>query len=793
MDAVTVKRSARRQKSPVFAAKSGLRTDFCRSGTRKFYGFVVDASNPSQKFVVEILVDGYPIQVVRADAYAAELVKEQIGDGHYGFSCILDGSVVSDSAVVEARLANLGTVVGSPITLSESAEQASQHYNSGTVRWLGGLRFSGWISGQQPSTAGTILVDGIPITRVQPSTWQHVGSTEADARPVRAFDFHLPQRFADGNAHQLVMVDDAGEDIGGGPVGFIAYADGLREAIAGRGLMEDEGLRAQLFDRLLPMSVPLYDYEHWRERFAVLQGPPVTLTSAIIMLGAGAPEETLESLNAQIHSKWIAASLPQTEEPFGVPVALAEEFLAKDGADCDLVVFALAGTVLAPLALQRIAEAFTEFPQAQVVYGDLELQSDDGSLWPLAFPAFDYERMLEQGYCAHLFALRRDIAQRSLEAGASNLYRIFNAMLDAETVSHASIVHLPGPLATLPKLDLAAASLALSAATSTHLQRRGVAARVAMCHAGVFPAARITRAHDNPRTTIIIPTRNRHQLLRRCIESIRPAVERTQAEILIVDNDSSDPETLHYFADIERRGAKILRVPGEFNFSRINNCAAESAHGEVLCLLNNDVKAIDDQWLEEMLGRLAEPGIGAVGAMLAWPSGVVQHGGLVLGPGFTAAHAFSDRLDSDVGYTDLLCVAHECSAVTAACLVTRRRDFHAVGGMDEVRFPLNFNDVDYCLKLRASGKRVVFTPHAKLVHLGSASRGSDVRADHEERFERELQNLRAKWDVVLAADPYYNPMLSRDPIPFSALAWPPGPMTPRVNTPPVAKCVPPGI
>jgi GT2 family glycosyltransferase len=588
------------------------------------------------------------------------------------------------------------------------------------------------------------------------------------------------------------MVDDAGEDIGGAPVAFIAYADGLREAIAGRGLAEQEGLRAQLFDRLLPMSVPLSDYERWRERFAILPGQPVALAGAVIMVGTGATEDTLESLNAQTHSKWIAASLPHTEEPFGVPTGLAQGFLAKDGTDCDFVVFAPAGTLLAPSALQRIAEAFTEFPQAQVVYADLELQSDDGSVWPLAFPAFDYERMLEQGYCAHLFALRRSAAQRSLKAGASDLYRVFNAVLDGGAVSHANIVHLPGPLATLPKFDQAAASLTLSTATSAHLQRRGIPARTSIGSAGILPAVQITRTYDHPITTVIIPTRNRQQLLHSCIESIRPAVERTQTEILIVDNDSSDPDALRYLADIEQRGATVLRVPGEFNFARISNCAAEAARGEILCLLNNDVKALNDQWLEEMLSRIADPDIGAVGAMLVWPSGVVQHGGIVLGPSFTAAHAFSDRVDSDVGYTDLLRVAHECSAVTAACMVTRRRDFLTVGGMDEVRFPLNFNDVDYCLKLRANGKRIVFTPHAKLVHLGSASRGPDVRADHKERFERELQNLRAKWDVVLAADPYYSPMLSRDPIPFSALAWPPGSMAPRVNDPPVPRGVPPG-
>ena len=163
----------------------------------------------------------------------------------------------------------------------------------------------------------------------------------------------------------------------------------------------------------------------------------------------------------------------------------------------------------------------------------------------------------------------------------------------------------------------------------------------------------------------------------------------------------------------------MVRVPGTFNFARLNNLAAEAANTELLCLLNNDVKALDDGWLDEMLSRIGEPDVGAVGALLLWPSGVVQHGGVVLGTSFAADHAFKDRMDGDPGYGDLLRVAHECSSVTAACLVTRRQDYLDVGGMDEVRFPVNFNDVDYCLKLRARGQRIVFTPHAKLLHLES--------------------------------------------------------------------------
>ena len=792
MDA-PVKRLGKKKKSSPTPKSRGLQSAFYRSGERRFSGFVVDCDNPGRKFFVEILVDGYPVHVIRADAAVHELQKENIGDGCYGFSCSLQNSIVSDSAVVEARMANLGTPVGTPIVLAQPSVDAPQQPSPGAIRWLGGLRFSGWVAGRQEIATGKVLVDGNLITHIRASTWSHIRTSKEEARAIRTFDFHLPEKFADGIVHQLVVTDEAGENISGNCLTFIAYPDGFRDAVADRGVSEPDKLRAELLDRLLPRSVPFTAYQSWREGIPLSLGPSASLRAAVIMIGPGSTDDTLESLQGQTYADWSAASLPQTSEPTGFLADHARAFLLDDETNCDFAVFALAGTLFAPSALQQIASAFEKFEKAQAVYTDLDLASGDGSVWPLAFPAFDYERMLEQGYCAYLFALPRRIAERSLKAGASNLYRLFNSILDDQLAPHSDIVHIPEALGMLPEFDRAAATAGLAAAANEHLQRRDIRSRVTSSSGSVFPAIRIARALDRPRTTIVIPTRNRQQLLEDCIESIQPAIKRTNANILIVDNDSSDPDTLRYLAKIEKRGATVLRVAGEFNFPRLNNCAAKAARADILCLLNNDVKALDDRWLEEMLSRATEEDVGAVGALLVWPSGVVQHGGIVLGPSFTAMHAFSDRIDGDVGYSDLLRVAHECSAVTAACMLTRRDDFLEVGGMDEVRFPVNFNDIDYCLKLRALGKRIVFTPHAKLLHLEWASRGHDVSANDKERFERELQNLRSKWGDVLAADPYYSPMLSLDPIPFSALAWPIRPMGPRLNSPPVALQVPDGF
>jgi GT2 family glycosyltransferase len=366
-------------------------------------------------------------------------------------------------------------------------------------------------------------------------------------------------------------------------------------------------------------------------------------------------------------------------------------------------------------------------------------------------------------------------------------------MLDRCELQQRRILHLPGSLACLPKIDAKGASAQLESATLHHLHARNVEATVAAGRGEFFPAVTVVRATRRLKTTVVIPTRDRFSLLRACIESIRPALERSNADILIVDNDSADQEALEYLGGLSRRGTRILRVEGPFNFAQLNNRAVAALDSDVICLLNNDVEARTDDWLEEMLTRLSESDVGAVGALLTYPGGVVQHGGVVLGANFGAAHAFTDRLLDNPGYLDLLRVAHECSAVTAACLLTRRTDYLEVGGMDETHFGVAFNDVDYCLKLREAGKRIVFTPHARLVHAESASRGTDAQPDKRDRFERELEMLRARWGKCLLEDPSYNPQLSRDGVPYRALAWPPGPLHPRSNSPPQARDLPPGL
>jgi GT2 family glycosyltransferase len=590
------------------------------------------------------------------------------------------------------------------------------------------------------------------------------------------------------------FVRENGEDFPGSPITIVAFHDGLSQTIGQFGDLEGERPRAAQFDRLLPMAMPFSEYADWLERFPiVINGSPDAAPVAIALVGRVNPKPSLLSLRNNDFPDWVAAALPNTQGPLAFNPALLQKFLRGDANKSEYVVFTHSGSRFAPTALRRIISAFGEFPKAVAVYGDFDIDGRDGARWPIALPAFDYERMLEQGYCARLFALRRETAEEAVAAGKSDLYRLFMFALGDTGGRQEKVVHIPGSLATIAAPDAAADSQLLAQATAEHLGARNVAARITESAQALFPAARVSRSIPAGSTTIVIPVRNQLELLRSCLHSIQPAVATGEVDLMIVDNDSSDPEMLKFLEGLDGRAATVISVPGAFNFAHLNNIAAKNAKGDFLCLLNNDVKATDDQWLREMLSRMSEEDVGAVGALLLWPSGVVQHGGTVLGPNFAATHAFCDRLHTDPGYADLLRIAHECSAVTAACLLTRRRDYLDVGGMDELHFPINFNDVDYCLRLRAKGKRIVFTPHARLLHLESASRGHDTQPDRAARFARELQSLRARWGECLVADPYYNPILSLDAIPFSALAWPPRPRDARIGVAPMPVHIPPGF
>jgi len=787
---------SRRKDQKVPQAENSLQSLLERASITRFCGAVWSPSEPERRFVVEFLLDGISVELAVAGDFEPSLTRA--GDGCHGFSFQIDAEILAEASVAEVRLANLGLPVGLPIFLHDGDKFECPAVGVPPVQWLGGLRFMGAVlpnenaSGQMPVVKA--VIDGEIVAEAIPSRWKNNGLLGKEAMALAAFDLYLPRHFAEGCVHRVHFIGAGGLPLPGSPLVFAAFADGLAALVAERAAIESERLRGEMFDWLMPMSVPLSHYEHWRERLPKRAQPAdesVSYVAGVTLVGDGDVDASLASLESQTHENWVALTLPYTDRAQGFDCNALRDFLAQDAASCGFIVFATAGFHLTPDAIERFSEAFAAHPRAFIAYGDIAIRDSQGHAWPIAFSAFDYERLLEQGYCCSLFAVKREALTSSLQDKTLNLYRLFNSIVSDPVQDGA--LHLPVCFGTIADLNTISAGRALVSATTAHLRSRGIKAKVTLAHSHLFPAVRVTRQPANPSVSIIIPVRNRVDLLRKCLESIDPAVKKNAAEIIIIDNDSSDPETLAFLAGFEAPKRRVLRVAGAFNFSKLNNLAAQAVASDYLCLLNNDVRALDSLWLDELLSRCAEEDVAAVGALLIWPSGVVQHGGVVLGPNFGATHAFNDRLESDPGYADLLLVARECSAITAARLLTRRADYLAVGGLDEVFFPINFNDVDYCLKQRARGKRIIFTPHARLLHLESASRGDHQSAHRKGLFERELRSLRTRWMEALLADPSYSPLLSLDPVPYSALAWPLRTLLPRWRSLPLQADIPAGM
>ncbi len=265
-----------------------------------------------------------------------------------------------------------------------------------------------------------------------------------------------------------------------------------------------------------------------------------------------------------------------------------------------------------------------------------------------------------------------------------------------------------------------------------------------------------------PKVSVIIATRDRVELLRTCVDGVLTGTDYPHIELIIADNDSRDPETLRYMDEkAEDPRVQLVRWPHPFNYSAINNHAADFATGEYLCLLNNDIEVIERQWLGELVREAARPGVGAVGARLLYPDRSIQHAGIAIGLGNAAGHAHRALPEGEPGYFAQALVARGASAVTGACLLVAKSSFDAVGGLDEQTLAVAYNDVDLCLKLRERGLANIYTPAATLIHHESKSRGLDFAPEQVERYMRELSVLQARWGTTEVVDPWHHPRLDR--------------------------------
>ena len=309
-------------------------------------------------------------------------------------------------------------------------------------------------------------------------------------------------------------------------------------------------------------------------------------------------------------------------------------------------------------------------------------------------------------------------------------------------------------------------------AVADHLARAGTPAVVTN---GQFGVRRVQYplAEPEPLVSVIIATRDRIDLLRGIVSDAFERTDYQRLELIVVDNQTSDPETLSYLNEVSAaKNISVVSYDAPFNFSAINNQGARAAHGEVIAFVNNDVRVISRDWLREMVSHAMRREIGAVGAKLYYENDSIQHAGIILGLGGLAGYVQRYAPRDNPGHGSRLLTIQNYSAVTAACMVLRRSVFDEVAGFDEANLPVAYNDVDLCLRIRERGYRILWTPYAELYHIESASRADDLSEDERARYHRECEYLKKRWGSQLAYDPYYNPNLTIAGEDFS-LASPP--------------------
>lgn len=521
-----------------------------------------------------------------------------------------------------------------------------------------------------------------------------------------------------------------------------------------------------------------------------------------------AVQKTLDSLNGQLYRHFTCVLLDMNARDSGLNTEMQDmarevtrvaqprqaAWLAQFNATLAggkagvWVMLARAGDVFAPHALYRFACEALARPEAVVLYSDDDELDANGQRCQHRFkPDWSLTHLRSTNFLGDAVALRGgEVAKAggvSVDCCRYGSYDLLLRMVDVVgDAGDGKVAHIPAVLlhrgaAPLPEplcvgervfdpMDWNAPQWNMGKLRE-HLARNGVAGEVSETLPGCW-RVRYPLPDKPPLVSIIVPTRDEPAIIRQCVESLLEKTVYTRFEILVVDNQSADSDALAYLEQIAGYGkVRVLRYDLPFNYSAMNNMAVREARGEVVCLLNNDTEVISPGWLDEMVGHLLQSRVGVVGAKLYFPNGQIQHGGDLVGVGGVANHAHAFLQRDDPGYCNRAMVAQELSAVTGACLLTWRNLYQQLGGLNEKHLKVAFNDVDYCLRVREAGYRVMWTPHAELYHHESVSRGKDCSPEKKKRAKREVAYVRKRWKHVMQHDPFYNPNLSHERPDFS--------------------------
>lgn len=444
----------------------------------------------------------------------------------------------------------------------------------------------------------------------------------------------------------------------------------------------------------------------------------------------------------------------------------------------DYIVLADHDDIVSPNALFECAKVINDNNAVDVIYSDEDKIDMDGKRYfePHFKSDYNVDLLCSMNYICHLFVVKKDIIEqvgllRSEFDGAQDHDFIFRCCEVAQ-----QIVHIPKILyhwrchinstAENPESKMYAFEAGRKA-VEEHYKRVAIPAVVE--HAQFYGMFRTKyQWSEKPLISIVIPNKDHIEDLQKIMNSIDDKSTYRNYEFVIVENNSTEPETFEFYKELEKRAdVQVLYYEGGFNYSKINNFGVTKANGEYILLLNNDTELITPNALEEMLHICMREEVGIVGAKLCYDDDTIQHAGVVLGYGGIAGHTFIGSSRYDTGYMNRIVCVQDYSAVTAACLMTKKSVFEAVNGLSE-DFVVALNDIDYCMKVRTLGKLVVYTPYAELYHYESKSRGLEDTPEKVERFNTESKKFIDKWNTeLLSGDPYYNINLTLDKADFS--------------------------
>lgn len=759
-------------------------------------GWAVDTAVPELRPVVEVFVDGTSVALARAEQYEP---LAPIGDQFHGFTVQLRKNWLDEARLITARIANqdidLPGQVHLPSPLSEEISAVSSQ-----IWHTGGLRIGGWAwDPRAPRRHVEVTVrEGDKVVCTATCNVHNQALAYRDTSD-HGLAIDLPWELADGKVHVLDIVNDLGQPLAGSPIRVCCWPEGMEGLLRKLDPTHDSATVALLTEvakeqaLFLPKSAGWRHYPEWFESFQRLEDgarPRLQGKAGLLLISNGDPALEQASLDSLGDDRACLHQLAITALDDLQPAL--QQLLS---AGCDRILPLMAGDRLAPLAFPHLSNLLDDHSAWAFADCDLDSFHSERSL-PWLKPVWDLDLFIGADIFTPGAIFGAGIVEEALKLLAIRAkqarvgwYDLTAGIALATQKNHAKVTHLPRVL-------YHRASHAPASPEQAEPSPQRLTAIEWMCQM-LAPGSIVSRVPDYPallrvhwplpeklpRVSLIVPTRDQYTLLHACIEGLLNNTDYPDLEIIVVDNQSSDPDTLAYFQVIKERGVMLLEHPYPFNYSRINNRAASVATGELIGLVNNDIEIIDNSWLKEMVAHTYRPGTGAVGAKLLWPNRMVQHGGVVVGVNGLAAHTGNNLDQHDAGYLGMNQISHRQSAVTAACLLLKKSIFDDVGGLDDCAFPVAFNDVDLCLRIQQRGLHMIWCASAELVHAESASRGKDLTAEKKARSQREQREFIKRWGFF--SDPYYPPSLSLDYLhgPYGGLAMPHRDLKPRTTAP----------